>query len=83
MLMLSHLKLDPFSLIEVRKSYSLLCVSQRIHLAMMKLDGLISCIKGCPDRWSWHAPSKLKSGKNSLSCLVGESECVCMRIPCL
>ena len=52
MLMLSHLKLDPFSLIEVRKSYSLLCVSQRIHLAMMKLDGLISCTKGCPNRWS-------------------------------
>ena len=81
--MLSQLESGLSSLIEVKQPFSLLCASRRIRLAMLKLDGLLSCTKGCPNSWSGHTILKLKSGKNNSSCLVEESECACVRVPCL
>ena len=33
----------------------------QVRLTSLELDGLLPCTKGCPDRWSRHAPPKLKS----------------------
>ena len=81
--MLSQLESGLFSLTEGRRHSSIFRVSRRIRLAMLKLDGLLSCTKGCPNSWSGHTILKLKSGKNNSSCLVEESECACARVPCL
>ena len=50
-----------------------------VRLASLELDKLLSCTKGCPDRWFGHASSKLKSESNK-----NESnyfEWLCTRVP--
>ena len=81
--MLSQLVSSPSSMTEVRRPSSFLRVSRRIRLSIIKLDEFHSYIKGRPDRWCGHAPPKLKLDKNNSSCFVGESEHMCVCVPCL
>lgn len=67
LLVMSQLESGSSSYMKVRQPPSLLCVSQRVCQAIIKLDELFSYTKGYPDRWFGHALPKLKSGKDSSS----------------
>ena len=74
LLMLSQLESGLSSLTRVRRPSSFFYAYWRIRLVTMKLGGLLSYTKWCPDEWSRHTLPKLKSSKNSSICFVGENE---------
>ena len=82
LLMLSQLESSLSSFVEVRQTSSLLRVSWKVCPTVLEPNGLLFYTKGCPDQWSGHAPSKIKSNKSSSNYFMRESECMYVRIPC-
>ena len=78
-LILSQLESGLSSFTIVRRTHSLLRAFWRVRLAVLELDGLFSCTKGCSNGWSRHGPPKVKLDKNNSNYFVGKSECMCAR----